>query len=83
MGVEWKDCGHVAELIGTKLVINEFIAYEKLADIIRNRETCTAPYISVSLYTQDGGGDSKNRGISTVNLWIFIYLSHFHYKNTP
>lgn len=48
MGVEWKDCGAVAELIGTKLVINEFVAYEKLGAIIKNRDTCTVPYISVS-----------------------------------
>ncbi|XP_071941630.1 solute carrier family 28 member 3-like isoform X2 [Antedon mediterranea] len=31
MGVEWKDCGIVAELIGTKTFVNEFIAYERLS----------------------------------------------------
>jgi len=46
MGVDSKDCLNVAELIGTKLVINEFLAYEKLSDFITNRETCTLPYIS-------------------------------------
>lgn len=49
MGVESKDCFTLAELIGTKLVINEFVAYEKLGAIIENRETCTLPYISVSM----------------------------------
>lgn len=48
MGVEYNDCKNAAELIGTKLVINEFVAYEKLGKFIANRETCTYPYISVS-----------------------------------
>lgn len=30
MGVAWEDCGEVAELIGMKTFLNEFIAYEKL-----------------------------------------------------
>ena len=50
MGVDWNDCGSVAQLIGTKLVINEFVAYEKLGDIIKNRDSCTMPFISVSLF---------------------------------
>ena len=57
MGVDAKDCLTVAELIGTKLVINEFVAYEKLGDFIDNRESCIAPYISVSavfLYSPAG-----------------------------
>lgn len=48
MGVDRKDCFVVAELIGTKIVINEFVAYEKLGDIIKNKATCVEPYISVS-----------------------------------
>ncbi|KAF6019720.1 hypothetical protein EB796_021948 [Bugula neritina] len=46
MGVDRKDCFVVAELIGTKIVINEFVAYEKLGDIIKNKATCVEPYIS-------------------------------------
>ena len=43
MGTDWEDCREVAELIGTKTFINEFVAYERLSEYIDNRE------ISVSL----------------------------------
>lgn len=38
MGVEWKDCDVVAELLGTKTFLNEFIAYTQLAGFIKNRQ---------------------------------------------
>ncbi|XP_067027107.1 solute carrier family 28 member 3-like isoform X1 [Acropora muricata] len=38
MGVEWKDCDVVAELLGTKTVFNEFIAYSQLSSFIKNRQ---------------------------------------------
>ncbi|XP_071943638.1 solute carrier family 28 member 3-like [Antedon mediterranea] len=34
MGVEWEDCREVAELIGLKTFLNEFVAYLKLAEFI-------------------------------------------------
>ncbi|RUS70132.1 hypothetical protein EGW08_022103 [Elysia chlorotica] len=40
MGVEWKDAGIVAELIGIKTFLNEFIAYDKLSVFITNRIEC-------------------------------------------
>lgn len=30
IGVEWDDCGHIGEVIATKTMINEFVAYKKL-----------------------------------------------------
>lgn len=30
MGVDWEDCEAVGKVIGTKTVINEFVAYELL-----------------------------------------------------
>ncbi|XP_068698446.1 solute carrier family 28 member 3-like [Montipora foliosa] len=39
MGVEWKDCDVVAELLGTKTFLNEFVAYIYLSDYIKNRTT--------------------------------------------
>ena len=30
MGVEWEQCEDVAELIGLKTIVNEFVAYEQL-----------------------------------------------------
>ncbi|XP_046571992.1 sodium/nucleoside cotransporter 1-like [Haliotis rubra] len=37
MGISSQDCGRVAELIGTKMVINEFAAYAGLSNYILNR----------------------------------------------
>ncbi|XP_023211784.1 solute carrier family 28 member 3-like [Centruroides sculpturatus] len=34
MGVEWKDCQDVARLIGLKTVVNEFVAYKTLSELI-------------------------------------------------
>ena len=48
MGVEWEDCGKVAELLGIKTFINEFVAYERLGVLIGNRESGAGATISVS-----------------------------------
>jgi len=37
MGVDVSDCRKVAELIGTKTLINEFVAYLDLSQLINNR----------------------------------------------
>lgn len=56
MGVSWEDSFIVAELIGIKTFLNEFVAYEKLSELVKKR-TAGGPeyvdnvkqYISVSL----------------------------------
>ncbi|EDV25380.1 uncharacterized protein TRIADDRAFT_24504 [Trichoplax adhaerens] len=47
MGVEWKDAHRVAELIGMKTFLNEFIAYDALSKLIKNRLQCEGPYMSL------------------------------------
>ncbi|XP_032227058.2 solute carrier family 28 member 3 isoform X1 [Nematostella vectensis] len=37
MGVQWKDCDVVAELLGIKTFLNEFVAYIRLSALIKNR----------------------------------------------
>lgn len=47
MGVPWKDCGTVGELIGIKTFANEFIAYARLATVVHEldeRSTVIATY---------------------------------------
>jgi len=39
MGVNVADCRKVAELIGTKTFLNEFVAYSQLSQLINNRDT--------------------------------------------
>jgi len=33
MGVEWQECEAVAQLIGLKTTVNEFVAYEQLGKL--------------------------------------------------
>jgi len=37
MGVEYDDAFNVAELLGVKTFLNEFIAYDRLGKMIKNR----------------------------------------------
>lgn len=41
MGVPWEDCDVVAQLLGTKTFLNEFVAYVRLSDYINNRRLST------------------------------------------
>ena len=36
MGVRWEDCHAVATLLGTKTIINEFVAYTQLSELIHS-----------------------------------------------
>lgn len=38
MGVHIKDCRKVGRLVGVKTFINEFVAFEELGKLIKNRE---------------------------------------------
>lgn len=38
MGVPYKDCNIVAQIIATKSIINEFVAYERLGEYIKSGE---------------------------------------------
>jgi len=51
MGVEWKDSFAVAELLGTKTFLNEFIAYEELSKLIRNRR-CDLEGVKLSVRSE-------------------------------
>ena len=54
LGVEWKDCDVVAELLGIKTFLNEFVAYAKLSEYITNREQANGlRTISVSTTLSD------------------------------
>ncbi|XP_029296076.1 solute carrier family 28 member 3-like [Cottoperca gobio] len=45
MGVSWEDSFIVAELIGTKTFINEFVAYHKLSEFIVRRKAGGPEYV--------------------------------------
>lgn len=57
MGVEWSECDLVGELIGLKTIVNEFIAYSKLAEMKKHgllsvgaTIPCLTPWSAIVLY---------------------------------
>lgn len=53
MGVPWEDSDVVAELLGIKTFLNEFVAYTRLAGFIDNRTKMNGlRTISVSVITK-------------------------------
>ncbi|XP_071108909.1 uncharacterized transporter HI_0519-like [Haliotis cracherodii] len=54
MGVSSQDCGRVAELIGTKMIINEFAAYADLSNYILNRNDLVT-YLDARNVTMETG----------------------------
>uniref|UniRef100_A0A3Q3BEW3 Sodium/nucleoside cotransporter n=1 Tax=Kryptolebias marmoratus TaxID=37003 RepID=A0A3Q3BEW3_KRYMA len=46
MGVSWEDSFIVAELIGIKTFLNEFVAYEKLSELIKKRTAGGPEYVN-------------------------------------
>lgn len=52
MGVRWEDAGEVAEMVGLKTFLNEFVAYKKLAELIKAKKECIPdqPFLSVSAF---------------------------------
>lgn len=45
MGISWEDSFIVAELIGWKMFVNEFVAYQKLAEFIKRRKAGGPEYV--------------------------------------
>lgn len=46
MGVDWEDSLIVGGLLGYKTFFNEFVAYERLSQLIHNREKGGSMYIN-------------------------------------
>jgi len=52
MGVEWQECEAVAELIGVKTIVNEFVAYEQLGKLkSANQLSVRQVLIALLVYT--------------------------------
>ena len=49
MGIPWSDCGQVGALLGKKTILNEFIAYLDLGEMIK-KETISQRSIIISTY---------------------------------
>jgi len=52
MGVEWQECEAVAQLIGLKTIVNEFVAYEQLGKLkSANQLSVRRVLIALLVYT--------------------------------
>jgi len=45
MGVEWADCQNFGSLLGTKVAVNEFIAFDQLGNMVKGLKDAT-PFVS-------------------------------------
>lgn len=48
MGVPWEDCDIIAKVVATKTIINEFVAYERLGEYIKNNEITVSNHLHYS-----------------------------------
>jgi CNT family concentrative nucleoside transporter len=51
MGIPWSDCGKAGELLGTKMVTNEFLAYAQLSEWMKKDSPVTLDPRSVMILT--------------------------------
>ena len=68
MGVEWKECSSVGQLLGVKMVATELVAYAQLDVMMGNVETDIAPVLSeraiiISTYALCGFSNFASIGI--------------------
>lgn len=70
MGTEQNDCKIVAELIGTKIFLNEFVAYVDLSVFIKNQ-------IAFDAYVANYTGNSNSSNLTGAWTWVGgdIYLN--------
>lgn len=50
MGVDWSECDKVGELIGIKTIVNEFVAYAKLAEMKKAGDLSVRFYVIFPVY---------------------------------
>ncbi|XP_050072867.1 solute carrier family 28 member 3-like [Anopheles maculipalpis] len=62
MGVSWKDSEHVGQVIGIKTVVNEFVAYQRLGELIRD-EIITKRSATIATYAICGFANPSSLGI--------------------
>src|SRR5205823_14499972 len=62
MGVPWKDAETIGNLLGTRMVLNEFVAYAKLGDLIKGG-VLDAKSITIATFALCGFANFSSIGI--------------------
>ena len=80
MGVTWDDSFKVAELLGVKTFLNEFVAYERLGEMVKNRAAGTANF---PIHTPSINQPNLHVNMYFVgvfpNKWLDIYQGYYLY----
>lgn len=64
MGVEWKDCITLGQLMGEKFIANEFVAYSHLSGILKNTPEMLSPRSTIiAVYAICGFANVSSIGI--------------------
>jgi CNT family concentrative nucleoside transporter len=54
MGVPWEDCFEIGQLLGIKMVLNEFVAYKQLGDLLKNGTQLNQRSVIIATYALCG-----------------------------
>lgn len=77
MGVEWPDCPMVAEMVGIKFFINEFVAYQQLSQYKNQRLSGVEEWIGgEKQWISVSDNPEKHR--SSVGIAKVLHKSLFH-----
>lgn len=63
MGVDWAECDKVGELIGLKTILNEFVAYQRLAEMLEAGELSVRAEV-IATYALCGFSNISSIGIN-------------------
>nr|XP_027228414.1 sodium/nucleoside cotransporter 2-like [Penaeus vannamei] len=63
MGVNWSECGQIGKLIGLKIIVNEFMAYSALSDLIK-KGTISKRAETIATYALCGFSNISSIGIN-------------------
>jgi len=67
MGVDWEDCEKVSRLIGIKTILNEFIAYRELGELIKAGEISQRSQV-IATYALCGFANPGSIGVQLATL---------------
>ncbi|XP_059226273.1 solute carrier family 28 member 3 [Stomoxys calcitrans] len=62
MGVPWEDCDDIAKVVATKTIINEFVAYERLGELIKTN-AIRARSVGIATFAICGFANPSSLGI--------------------
>ena len=67
MGVSWDECETVAQLVGIKTIVNEFIAYQKLG-VLMKEGVLSKRAVTIATYALCGYANPGSIGVTLASL---------------